>query len=175
MYRVVKTPLQRDIDFVIRVLVVLVSIMGSLLAASFLVRSVPLVDSVKASAVVVGLVPQGLFMMIAVSYAIGAVRMAGKGALIQQANAIESMSNVDVVCLDKTGTLTTNNLRLDATEPIGISQEELKRYSGRLCGQHCQHQPHHGSHSHYDEGNSEAHLRRSAILLGSQVERALIR
>jgi cation-transporting ATPase E len=45
----------------------------------------------------------------------GAVRIAGRGALVQQANAIESLSHVDVVCLDKTGTLTTNAFHLAQT------------------------------------------------------------
>ena len=129
-FRKVKTPLQRDVDFVVRVLVFTVSLIGMLLAGSFLVRSVPLVEGVMAAAVVVGLVPQGLFLTIAVTYAIGAVRMAGKGALIQQANAIESMSNVDVVALDKTGTLTTNNLKFYDLAPLTVSREELAKKLG---------------------------------------------
>ena len=68
------------------------------------------VETVQIAAVIVALVPQGLFFMTTVTYATGAVRMAGKGALIQQANAIESMSHVDVLCMDKTGTLTTNRI-----------------------------------------------------------------
>jgi cation-transporting ATPase E len=74
---------------------------------------------------VVGLVPQGLFLMIAVTYALGAVRLAGKGALVQQANAIESLSNVDVLCLDKTGTLTTNRLKFYAMYAVGTNEERL--------------------------------------------------
>jgi magnesium-transporting ATPase (P-type) len=43
----------------------------------------------------------------------------GQGALIQQTNAIESLSNVDTFCLDKTGTLTTNRLRVEDVRPLG--------------------------------------------------------
>ena len=45
--------------------------------------------------------------------------IAGRGALVQQVNAVESVSNVDVVCTDKTGTLTTGRLTLDEVEPLG--------------------------------------------------------
>jgi cation-transporting ATPase E len=58
------------------------------------------------------------------------VRIAGKGALVQQANAVESLSNVSVLCLDKTGTLTTNRIRLHALEPLGVGEDELRRILG---------------------------------------------
>jgi cation-transporting P-type ATPase E len=83
-----------------------------------LVRHIPLLESVQVAAVIVVLVPQGLFFMTTVTYATGALRMAGKGALVQQANAIESLSNVDVLCLDKTGTLTTNRFCLTTVLPL---------------------------------------------------------
>ena len=56
--------------------------------------------------------------------------MAGKGALIQQANAVESMSNVDVLCLDKTGTLTTNRIRLHAMRPLSAQEEDVASILG---------------------------------------------
>ena len=43
--------------------------------------------------------------------------MASQGAPVQQTNAIESLSNVDTFCLDKTGTLTTNRLKLADVRP----------------------------------------------------------
>ena len=72
---------------------------------------------------VVVLVPQGLFFMTTVTYATGAVRMARRSALVQQANAIESMSNVRVLCMDKTGTLTSNRILYDAVQPLGVPED----------------------------------------------------
>lgn len=123
-YRLVKTPLQSDVDFVIRILIVMVTLLGITLLTSFLRQQASVVDSVRASAVLVGLVPQGLFFMITVAYAVGAVRMSGKGALIQQSNAVESLSNVNVLCLDKTGTLTTNAITFKEICPLGLPQEQ---------------------------------------------------
>jgi cation-transporting ATPase E len=122
VFRQVKTPLQRDIDFIIRILVLLVTQLGILLGISFLLKGFPLVEGVRVAAVIVALVPQGLFFMTTVAYAMGAVRVAGKGALIQEANAVESVSHVNLLCLDKTGTLTTNRISLHAMHPLGDPQ-----------------------------------------------------
>jgi cation-transporting ATPase E len=129
-FRQVKTPLQKDVDFIVRLLVVLATVLGILIALSFVYTFVPLVERVQIAAVLAALVPQGLFVMITVTYAVAALRMAGKGALIQQINAIESLSNVDVLCLDKTGTLTTNALKLEKVKSLGASSEELVRQLG---------------------------------------------
>ena len=109
-FRQTKTPLQRDIDYIIRILVLLVAQLGVLLAISFTMQGVPLLEWVRVAAVIVALVPQGLFFMTTMAYAMGAVRVANSGALIQESNAVESVSNVNLLCLDKTGTLTTNNI-----------------------------------------------------------------
>jgi cation-transporting ATPase E len=129
-FRQVKTPLQRNIDFVVRVLVFLASQLGILLALSFAIEGLPIVESVQVAAVIASLVPQGLFAMITIAYAMGAVRIAGQGALVQQANAVESLSNVTVLCLDKTGTLTTNHIRLCECHPVGTGEDQVRRILG---------------------------------------------
>jgi cation-transporting ATPase E len=86
------------------------------------------------AAVLTGLVPYGLFTMIVVGYALGAAKIARQGALVQQTNAIESLSNIDVLCLDKTGTLTTNRLQLEAIVPLtdGLSTKDIGQLIGRF-------------------------------------------
>ncbi|MEO8285172.1 MAG: HAD-IC family P-type ATPase [Chloroflexota bacterium] len=126
-FRQVKTPLQLDVDYIIRLLVLATTMLGILIGMSFMFSELALVERVQQAAVLAALVPQGLFAMITVTYAMGALRMAGKGALIQQINAIESLSNVDVLCLDKTGTLTTNTLELDSVRPLGtVGEDDLR-------------------------------------------------
>ena len=66
-------------------------------------------DQIVVDGVMIG---NGLFYMIVVAYALGASTIARQGALVQQVNAIESLSNIDVLCMDKTGTLTANRLLL---------------------------------------------------------------
>jgi cation-transporting ATPase E len=69
----------------------------------------------------------GLLLSSSVAYALGAVRIAGKDALVQRLSAVESLSNVEVLCLDKTGTLTTNALVLEKVHPFDIPEAQLRR------------------------------------------------
>jgi cation-transporting P-type ATPase E len=125
-FRLAKTPLQRDIDLVIRIVLLVVFQLGLLLAAGAHLRHTSLVEGVQIVAVVAGLVPNGLILVITTAYALGALRMAGKGAVLQRANAVESLSHVDILCLDKTGTLTANRLALHAVRPLTVSEGELR-------------------------------------------------
>jgi cation-transporting P-type ATPase E len=61
---------------------------------------------------VVNLVPEGLILLISVTAAVSAFKVAQRGVLAQQLNAIESLASVDIVCTDKTGTLTEPKLRV---------------------------------------------------------------
>jgi len=132
-FRVVRTPLQQDINLVVRLLLFIASTIGILFAVAYGIRNVSMVQSVQSAAVIAGLVPAGLILMTTTSYAIGALRMSGKGALIQQANAVESLSNVDVLCLDKTGTLTANRIHVHALHPLTVSMHELTAIFGDMA------------------------------------------
>ena len=64
------------------------------------------------------------------TFAVGAIRMARRGVLAQQLNAIESLASADVICLDKTGTLTEARLRVIEVVPAdGVGEEDLPRPS----------------------------------------------
>jgi cation-transporting ATPase E len=129
-FRQVYTPLQQEINLVIRIILLLACFLWILVGISFLSRSLPLADIVQRAAVIAGLVPAGLLVAITLAYGMGAVRMLGENVLIQQANAVESLSNVDVLCLDKTGTLTTNQLKLQTIYPVGITEAVLQQMLG---------------------------------------------
>jgi cation-transporting ATPase E len=77
------------------------------------------------------MVPQGLVLSATLSFIVGAVAMSRRGAVVQRLNAVETMAAIDVVCTDKTGTLTTNHLVLELVRPIGTS-EEVARDALRL-------------------------------------------
>ncbi len=128
--KLVKTPLQMDVDMVVRLLVLLSVQLGILFGMAMIIDRVEATESARQAAVIVGLIPNGLFFMVTIAYAMGTVRMAGKGALIQQSNAVESMSNVNVLCLDKTGTLTANRIGLHQVQPFTISESEFRRVLG---------------------------------------------
>jgi cation-transporting P-type ATPase E len=125
-FRRVITPLQGEINLVIRVVLGIVLYLEILLVLRGILQSSAIGDVVADATLLAGLVPNGLFVSIAVAYALGAIRMLRFGALVQQANAIESLSHVDVLCLDKTGTLTANRLRVEAVAPLdGATGDEV--------------------------------------------------
>ena len=129
-YREMYTPLQREINLLIRVLLFIALFLELLLVAASIVSFIPIVETVRMAMVIIGIVPNGLFLSISMAYALGAVRIVGKGALVQKFNAIESLSHVDVLCLDKTGTLTTNRLQLASLYPYGIDKIALRALLG---------------------------------------------
>jgi cation-transporting P-type ATPase E len=119
-----QTPLQREVARTIWFVAGLVVLTGILVAVSGGVAPAPGDpwtgrDAIEASAVLVTLVPQGLAIMLTVTYAAGALRISRLGALVQRQRAIESMSRVDTLCIDKTGTLTTQSIRFRRVIPLG--------------------------------------------------------
>ncbi|MBC7406613.1 MAG: HAD-IC family P-type ATPase [Candidatus Parcubacteria bacterium] len=134
------TPIQSEVNLIVRVLFLITVTLGgmSVLANLIVPRSID--ESLQIAAVILGVIPNSLFALINLSYALGGVAILKKGALIQRLNAIESLSNVDVLCLDKTGTLTTKNLILEQAINLGavtdIEQskvlDDLINYSSEL-------------------------------------------
>ena len=114
-----RTPLQTRIDLVVRVAMLLVALMSATILLQAALEGLSLLRVAQTSAVLSGLVPYGLFFLVSASYAVGAAALTRQGALVQQLNAVESLSNVDVVCTDKTGTLTTGRLHLQEVVPVG--------------------------------------------------------
>jgi cation-transporting ATPase E len=117
-FQVTYTPLQRQIDFVVRLVMLVVVVMSVIILVASLLEGLSTVRLVQIAAVLSGQVPYGLFLMIVVAYALGASTIARQGALVQQVNAVESLSSIDVLCMDKTGTLTANQLLFNAIHPL---------------------------------------------------------
>ncbi|BCL82754.1 cation transporter E1-E2 family ATPase [Ktedonobacteria bacterium brp13] len=120
------TPLQWQITVVIQSLLMVALYIEIILLMIALANQTALVEVVRMSVIVVSIVPIGLFLATSVAYALGAFRLAGKSALVQRLSAVESLSNVDVLCLDKTGTITTNTLVLEQMHPFNRSEAELR-------------------------------------------------
>ncbi len=138
-FRRVLTPMQRQINLVVRVILLVVVYLQLLLTLDALVKEVRFSDAVGNATVLAGLVPNGLFLSIAVAYALGALRIVRFGALVQQSNAIESLSNVNVLCLDKTGTLTANRLSLQTVYPLTCDKDKLTAILGSMVASATSH------------------------------------
>ncbi|SRR6266540_622346 len=133
-FRHPRSPLERAMNWLLYALVCVMVPLGALLGYALWERREPLSRAVSTSvAAVVTLVPEGLILLVSVTFAMAAVRMARRGALVQQLNAIESLASVDVVCLDKTGTLTEPRLRVTDTLGTAGEDEELMGALGQFA------------------------------------------
>lgn len=69
---------------------------------------------VNTIAALTAMIPLGLVLMTSIAFAVGAARLAGQKVLVNELPAVEGLARVDVICLDKTGTLTAGEIRFDA-------------------------------------------------------------
>lgn len=75
---------------------------------------------------VLGMIPEGLVLLTSISFILGVGRLARKNALVQEMEAIEALARVDVLCLDKTGTITTGDLNVEKVVLLGAARDELQ-------------------------------------------------
>ncbi len=76
-------------------------------------------------AALVGMVPEGLVLLTSLAFMVGVVSLARKQTLVQELPAVEGLARVDVVCLDKTGTLTHGDIDSTGIETLDPSTESL--------------------------------------------------
>ena len=129
------SPLQLDINRILRVLIWVMVPMAVLMVISSFWLSNDLVSGAQRTvAALVPLVPEGLVLLASLTFAVAAVRLGRIGTLAQQLNAIESLASVDVVCVDKTGTLTENRLDVVGVAPAPDHDEAaVRRAAGALA------------------------------------------
>ncbi len=82
----------------------------------------------------VPMVPEGLVLLTSVAFAVGVIRLGKRNCLVNELPAIEGLARVDVVCADKTGTLTENGTTLDEIKVVGDLDEEGVRERLRQLG-----------------------------------------
>jgi cation-transporting P-type ATPase E len=118
------TPLQHKINFVVQFLVIVMAVIAVLNIVAAPSRNDGAIEALRYTTVIItSFVPAGLILAITVSLSVGAVRISRFDTLVQRINAIESMGNVTVLCVDKTGTLTRNALAVERIVPLGAWDE----------------------------------------------------
>ena len=103
-----KSEMMRSLDSLIRFIgIVLIPIGAALFYNQFINQDLGLQQSVVSTvAALIGMIPEGLFLLTSVALAVSVVRLAQNRTLIHEMNAIETLARVDVLCVDKTGTVT---------------------------------------------------------------------
>ncbi|HYC82685.1 MAG TPA: HAD-IC family P-type ATPase, partial [Solirubrobacterales bacterium] len=111
------SPLQEEVNRVIIASTYVMLPLAVLLILSLKIHATPLHEAAQtATAGLVTLIPEGLVLLMSVTFAVAAVRLAKRETLVQQISAMESLAAVDTICVDKTGTLTEGELRLFGVE-----------------------------------------------------------
>lgn len=124
------TPLQRNVNRLLRIVLAIVVFFSVLAVMALFVLDLTVQSWLQILAVITGSVSAGLLALITLNYSWSAMRIGQAGGLVQQINAVESLSNVTVLCTDKTGTLTTNEIRYNDVFPIEVEKSELERLLG---------------------------------------------
>jgi cation-transporting P-type ATPase E len=134
-FRHPRSPLEVAINYLLYILVGLMVPLGLMFVIVLAKGDTSTREAITtAVAGIVTLVPEGLILLVSVTYAAAALQLSRRGALAQQLNAIESLASVDLICLDKTGTLTEPGLRVVALEPAdGVEPERLRHELARFA------------------------------------------
>ncbi|MEQ1701264.1 MAG: cation-translocating P-type ATPase [Ilumatobacteraceae bacterium] len=119
-FTLVNSPLRNDVNRIVTWVGYLIVPVGLLLASSqFWRRNEGWQESIISTvAGLVGMVPEGLVLLTSMAFAVGVVRLARQRCLVQELPAIEVLARVDVLCADKTGTITEGALAVSAVEPL---------------------------------------------------------
>ncbi|MGI9646074.1 MAG: HAD-IC family P-type ATPase [Ilumatobacteraceae bacterium] len=115
-----KSELRSGVDQILRIVTWIIVPVSALLLWSQL-RSGDDVSQALVSSVagVVGLVPQGLVLLTSMALAVGIMRLARNNVVVQELYALEGLARIDVLCVDKTGTLTTGQFTVDEVTIVG--------------------------------------------------------
>ncbi|NIJ10994.1 cation-transporting ATPase E [Saccharomonospora amisosensis] len=119
-FTLVNSELRRGIDRILRFITFLLVPAGALSIYNQLSGDQALPDALRGMvAALVPMVPEGLVLMTSIAFAVGVIRLGRRQCLVNELPAIEGLARVDVVCADKTGTLTENSMRLAEVHPLG--------------------------------------------------------
>ena len=122
------SPLQLEVNQVLRATTIALVPIAIIVLLGFSFHDKAFRDAAQeATAGLVTLIPEGLVLLMSVTLAVAAVRLARQNTLVQQMAATEALAAVDTICVDKTGTLTDGSLKLvkvESADPAGLADAE---------------------------------------------------
>ncbi len=129
VYKKVSGDIMESLDAIVKYVSIALVPLGILLFAKEMVFS-PVGTTETAilhtSAALIGMIPQGLILLTSAVLAISVFRLSQHRVLVQQIDCVETLARVDVVCLDKTGTITTGEMDVDEVVPLaGSTYDEV--------------------------------------------------
>lgn len=122
-----QSEMMRSLDNLIRFIGILLIPMGCLLFyQQYKTLGLDLTTSMESMvAALIGMIPEGLYLLTSVAMAVSARILAGRKVLVQDMNSIETLARVDVLCVDKTGTITEPKMEVQDLVPLGQDTPEF--------------------------------------------------
>ena len=126
----------------------------------------PFIDLAKKAvpesvAAMIGMIPEGLILLTSIAMAVGVIKLGRKKALVQELAGIETLARADVLCLDKTGTITSGDMELTLMEGIDRSDAEAEQAFSRFLGA-------------FDENSPTLNALRARFTPGTETPRAVL-
>ena len=128
MKKTEQSEMVRSIDRLIMAAgVIIVPIGITLFIQSYVMKQLDFSHSIESMvAAVIGMIPEGLYLLVSVALAMSAVRLARSKVMLHDMKSVETLARADVLCVDKTGTITDNDMRVVECVPAGgVSEEEF--------------------------------------------------
>lgn len=133
-----RSSIQKNGDKLILFLIFASIILG---VANFLLAGEDIAPQMKIlslTTIIVLIIPQTLIFLFTLTFTISIAKLYQKGVLIQKGGSIEELSSIDVICFDKTGTITTNNMKIIDFEFMNSTKEDFgtiyKAANGKIVG-----------------------------------------
>src|ERR1035438_10341109 len=137
-----KLHIEAVVSKVVRWLFVIVGVLLCVVVVLSLIRGAPLIEMVPLMLVLLmSAVPVALPVMFTVSMALGSKELAKRGVLVTRLSAAEDAATMDVLCVDKTGTITMNQLAVTGVIPLQQATEADVLFSGALASQEANQDP----------------------------------
>ena len=131
-----RSALMTELNKLVRIVSCILIPLGLLLfCKEFFLTKLPLTEAIPdAVAAMIGMIPEGLMLLTSVAMAVGVVKLGRRQTLVQELYGIETLARADVLCLDKTGTLTTGRMTLQELLPVQTDEAALTAALSRFLG-----------------------------------------
>ena len=137
-----KLHIEAVVSKVVRWLFVIVGVLLAVVVVMSLIRGAPLFEMIPLMLVLLmSAVPVALPVMFTVSMAIGSAELAKRGVLVTRLSASEDAATMDVLCVDKTGTITMNQLAVTGVIPLENAKESEVLFAGALASEAANQDP----------------------------------